>query len=77
MILATSVKNKVILEFPSRAMIYRLERREGNNGEWLVLTANGFAADAEGVIPFPVSASYLDTTVQIPGAGIRKSRIGL
>jgi hypothetical protein len=64
MILATSVKNKVILEFPNKAMIYRLERRAGNDGEWLVLTANGFAAAAEGVIPFPVSVSYLDTTVQ-------------
>jgi hypothetical protein len=66
MILATSVKNKMILEFPHSAISYRLERRMGNNGEWLVLTANGFAADAGGggVIPLPVSASYLDTAVK-------------
>jgi hypothetical protein len=64
MILATSVKNKVILEFPNKAMIYRLERRAGNDGEWLVLTASGFVTDAEGVIPFPVSINYLDTSVQ-------------
>jgi hypothetical protein len=64
MILAASVKNKVILELPNQAMIYRLERRAGNDGEWLVLTDNGFVADAEGIIPFLVSVSYLDTTVQ-------------
>jgi hypothetical protein len=64
MILAISVKNKVILEFPNSSISYRLERRMGNNGEWLVLTTDGFVTDAEGVIPSPVSVNYLDTTVQ-------------
>jgi hypothetical protein len=64
MILATSVKNKVVLEFPNRAMIYRLERRMGNDGEWLVLTADGFVEDTGSVTPSPVSENYLDTSVQ-------------
>jgi hypothetical protein len=64
MILATSVKNKGILELPDRSKIYRLERKLGNNGEWLVLTSDGFVVDAEGSIPAPVSENYLDTSVQ-------------
>jgi hypothetical protein len=64
MILSASVKNKVILEFPDKAMTYRLERRAGNDGEWLVLTASGFVSDAEGIMPLPVSPSYLDTAVE-------------
>jgi hypothetical protein len=62
MILATSVKNKVILEFPDNSKTYRLERRMGDVGEWLVLTADGFVA--EGAVPVPVSENYLDTSVQ-------------
>ena len=64
MILATSVKSLVILEFPDKTMVCRLERRAGNNGEWLVLTDDGFAADTGDLTPYPVAGSYLDTTVQ-------------
>jgi hypothetical protein len=71
MILTTSVKNKVILELPDRLKVYRLERRMGNNGEWLVLTADGFVSDAGSIIPVPVSENYLDTSV---GEGLYQYR---
>ncbi len=60
--IAVSVKNKVILEMPDRTKIYRLERKRGN-GEWLVLTASGFAPP-EGVTPAQSTDSYLDTELQ-------------
>jgi hypothetical protein len=47
------------VELPG-AITYRLERRDGCAGAWLVLTDNGFVPDGEGVIPKPVTGNYLD-----------------
>ncbi|MDR0709748.1 MAG: hypothetical protein LBF77_06755 [Spirochaetaceae bacterium] len=45
------------------AGIYRLERRDGCGGAWLVLTDSGFVPDSEGVIPIPVTGNYVDRTL--------------
>jgi hypothetical protein len=48
---------------PDRTKIYCLERKQGGNGEWLVLTDSGFVLPA-GVAPAQIAGSYLDTELQ-------------
>jgi hypothetical protein len=62
--IATSLRNKVILEMPNKAGTYRLERKQGNNGEWLVFSDGGFIADSGGVVPEQVHYPFIDTTVE-------------
>ena len=42
---------------------YRLERRDGCGGAWLVLADSGFIADDGAVTPIPVTGNYLDENV--------------
>ena len=58
MIRAHSLQTKALIQFPDRTIAYRLERRAGN-GDWLVLTGTGFAADGD-VTPRPVQDIFLD-----------------
>jgi hypothetical protein len=60
MIKAFSVQTKVLIQFPNKAIQYRLERRAGGGGDWLVLTEAGFVADGAGVIPKAVSDMFFD-----------------
>jgi hypothetical protein len=60
MIKAYSLQTKVLIQFPDKTIQYRLERRDGCEGDWLVLTDTGFFADGEGIIPLAVSDVYLD-----------------
>lgn len=48
---------------PDRTKAYFLERKAGGEGEWLVLTASGFAPP-EGAAPAQITNSYLDTALQ-------------
>jgi hypothetical protein len=58
---AYSVQTQVLIQFPVKTIQYRLERRNGSGGEWLVLTDSGFEPSDEVVIPKPVSDIFLDT----------------
>jgi hypothetical protein len=58
MIKAYSLQIQILLDL--NAGIYRLERRDGCGGSWLVLTDSGFVPDSEGVIPIPVTGNYVD-----------------
>jgi hypothetical protein len=60
MIKAYSVQTRVLIQFPDKAIQYRLERRAGNGGDWLVLTESGFVADGERVTPRAVSDMFFD-----------------
>jgi hypothetical protein len=64
MIFAVSVKNKVILELSNPAIAYRVERKRGSAGEWLVLTSSGWARDEEGADPVSVRRVFLDDQVE-------------
>jgi hypothetical protein len=60
MIKAYSLQTKVLIQLPDKTIQYRLERRDGCGGVWLVLTDSGFIPDGEGVTPIPISDIYLD-----------------
>jgi hypothetical protein len=72
--IAIFVKNKIILEMPDRIQDYRLERRAGGGGEWLVFTASGFVEDAIDIIPVPAHNSFVDISLQ-PGLYQYRARI--
>lgn len=59
----TSVGNKVILEFPDKTKMYRLERKHGNDGHWRIYTSQGFVRESSGIIPIEVNNIFLDTSV--------------
>jgi hypothetical protein len=61
---ATSVKNKIILEMPDRAQDFRLERKTGNGGEWLVFTTDGFKENTAGTVPHPVRGAFVDAPLR-------------
>jgi hypothetical protein len=61
MIKAYSVQTQVLIQFSNKAIQYRLERRTGNGGDWLVFTESGFVTDGEGVMPGAVSDIFFDT----------------
>jgi hypothetical protein len=69
---ATSVKNKVILEFPDKTKIYRLERKHGSGGQWRVFTAQGFLHEGAGAASAPAYEPFVDTSV---GNGIYQYRV--
>ncbi|MDR0583268.1 MAG: hypothetical protein LBG57_02820 [Treponema sp.] len=56
---AYSLQTQILVELPG-PIVYRLERRDGCGGAWLVLTDDGFILDDEGVMPKPVTGNYLD-----------------
>jgi hypothetical protein len=60
MIKAYSVQTKVLIELPCKIVQYRLERRGGCGGDWLVLTGSGFVPDGGSVIPQAVSGTFFD-----------------
>jgi hypothetical protein len=60
---ATYVENKVILEFPDKTKMYRLERKHGNDGHWRVFTAQGFVRETAGTVPEQVQELFVDTSV--------------
>jgi hypothetical protein len=60
---AISAKNNVVIKLYDTTKTYRLERKFEYDGEWLVLTASGFVADGETVVPLEVRKSYLDADV--------------
>jgi hypothetical protein len=62
---ATSVKDKVLLTMPDTVQAYRLERKHGNGGQWLVFTDQGFIAEGVDTEPVKVSGSFVDS----PGEG--------
>jgi hypothetical protein len=59
----TSAGNKVILEFLDKTKMYRLERKYGNDGDWLVWANHNFVPDTGGIVPSPVSNLFVDTSV--------------
>ena len=60
MVKAKSLQIEILIEMPNKAMPYRLERRNGCGGEWLVLTDSGFVPDGGTETPVSVSGLYLD-----------------
>jgi hypothetical protein len=60
---AYSLQTKILVELPDRTISYRLERRNGCGGPWLVLTDSGYVPDGGGITPLPVSGVYLDSTL--------------
>jgi hypothetical protein len=58
MIKAYSLQTQILIDLNSGT--FRLERRDGCGGAWLVLTATGFVPDGEGVTPVPVTGNYVD-----------------
>jgi hypothetical protein len=64
MIEAVSCKDNVIIKFSKKYSTHRLERKFGAEGEWLVLTPNGFVFDNGNTPPIEISSSaYLDVDV--------------
>jgi hypothetical protein len=61
MIKAYSLHTQTLIDLDSGP--FRLERRDGGGGAWLVLTPSGFIPDAEGVTPTPVTGNYLDRSL--------------
>ncbi len=59
MLKAYSLQSQILIELP-RNIQYRLERRNGCGGEWLVLTDSGFLIDDGMVIAKPITGNYLD-----------------
>jgi hypothetical protein len=59
MIKAYSLQTQVLVDLNSSSA-FRLERRDGCGGAWLVLTDSGFVPDGEGITPVPVTGSYID-----------------
>ncbi|MDR1837623.1 MAG: hypothetical protein LBQ89_08200 [Treponema sp.] len=58
MLKAYSLQTQILVVLPAGS--YRLERRNGAGGEWLVLTEAGYVPDSESLTPLPVSGNYLD-----------------
>jgi hypothetical protein len=58
MIKAYSLQTQILIDLNSGT--FRLERRDGCGGVWLVLTDSGFVPDGEGVTPIPVTGNYVD-----------------
>jgi hypothetical protein len=72
MIKAYSIQTQVLIQFPNKAIQYRLERRAGIGGDWLVLGDSGFVPDGESIAPKPVSDIFLDA---YPMNGICQYRV--
>ena len=60
MLRAHSLQTSVLIHFPDNTTIYRLERRDGAGGDWLVLTDSGFVPDGDNITPRPVNHIFLD-----------------
>jgi hypothetical protein len=60
MLKAYSLQTEILLKLPLNET-YRIERRNGCGGDWLVLTDSGYVPDSGSITPKPVFGNYLDT----------------
>jgi len=59
MLKAHSLKNQILVCLPEGST-YRLERRNGSGGDWLVFTDSGYVSDYAEIIPQEVYGNFLD-----------------
>jgi len=59
MLKAHSLQTQILIELSANRE-YRLERRDGCDGVWLVFTDSGFVPDGADVAPEPVTGNFLD-----------------
>jgi len=60
MLKAYSLQTEILIKLPPDTT-YRLERRDGSGGDWLVLADSGYIQDSGSITPKSVFGNYLDT----------------